>query len=463
MKQRSYIIKGVILTLLVTLLNFTPVYASNDVAKLSLHAFGNSLLLNSNGKTQGHAFLTIKNISRKTLYFNDYPIKPSHTLSVSIWPDSTNDTFKYGGVYINRELFVDKDIETYSISQNISAESLEKIEAATPSESYYHDGSTDCLWHNCTTYSLKMWNAVVSKDYRISAKTVLFADAPKKLVKEIRKKSNYQKKTFIQDKPIYTTDVFHINKNKDLVPVVIKAPTLHSSRVSNNSVKLSWTSSKKMYHNQTNVTAYLVKYNTTSNPNDSQELYVKDGFHTTVKNLKSNTSYKFTVTALYSKGNYRVQISDSNTLVITTKSANTYETELSEVLNETASEASKQLGLNKPFSSGRTVYYTKHGSTKDRTCFITCSFDNLNQKRKWSFYAFDDSISVYGAKIGMTENSAKQKLLKNKWKVFTRYYNKATDSGFIIYKRGTYSMHVSQKHNKLNQISFFNNEGLYYS
>ena len=162
-----------------------------------------------------------------------------------------------------------------------------------------------------------------------------------------------------------------------------------------------------MYHNQTNVTAYLVKYNTTSNPNDSQELYVKDGFHTTVKNLKSNTSYKFTVTALYSKGNYRVQSSDSNTLVITTKSANTYETELSEVLNETASEASKQLGLNKPFSSGRTVYYTKHGSTKDRTCFITCSFDNLNQKRKWSFYAFDDIISVYGAKIGMTENSAK--------------------------------------------------------
>ncbi len=462
MKKRFYICKVLIFSILIVLLNFTPVYASNNVARLTLHAFGNSLLSNSNGKTQGHAFLTIKNISSKTLYFNDYPIKPSYTLSVSIWPDSTG-ICKYGGVYINRELVVDKGKETCSISRDITAEDLKTIEDATPSESYYHDGSADCLWHNCTTYSLKMWNKVVPKKDRISAKTILFADAPKKLVEELKKKPNYKEEIFAPNKSVSLTDVWYINKERDLVPVTIKAPTASVYKISNNSIQLKWTSSKKMYQNQTNVTSYLVKYYVTSNPDDCHELYVKEGkgLRTTINNLKSSTSYSFSVKAVYSKHNYKVESSKSNTVTATTKSSNTYETELSEVLNETAAKAAKRLGLNSTFSSGRTVYYTKHGSTKDGTCYITCSFDDLNKERKWTFYAFNDRISVYGAKIGMTENYAKKKLQKNKWKVFTRYYNKAEDSGFIVYKRGTYSMHVSQKHNKIYQISLFNEEGLY--
>ena len=192
-------------------------------AKLTIYAFGDAGAKAASGN-QGHTWLTITNTSGKTITFLDYEIKPGQTISVSIWPDSSPNTEGYGGVFINLEMIVDKGMNVTSYSMDITEDQFKKIEKASPKESYYHDGQnkgtglniTDDLWHNCTTYSTKMWNLVADKKHKISNGTI-GVDVPGTVAKKIAKWDGSRQQKYTPSETVYWGDVVHITKEKKTV------------------------------------------------------------------------------------------------------------------------------------------------------------------------------------------------------------------------------------------------------
>lgn len=303
---------------------FYPVHADNTVAQLTLHAYGNSLTGSSNGNV-GHAFLSIKNTTNTTLNFLDYPIPAKEMITVSIWPDKMSP-IECGGVYINWEMVVCKNTNTSSIAIDITQQQLDTIAKNSPKESYYHDGLDDTItnihddaWHNCTTYSTKMWNLVAPKQYKITD-GFLGVDAPKWVSEKINKMSGHQQGPFVATRNVDGTDIFYVTKSKELVPAGFKVPNLYTPKVSKNSVSLSWSSCKKwLLNGQINITGYEVKYCLSDGSQTKTKTFSSEGG--TISGLKYGKRYKCQVRALYKKGNYNLCSKYSNTVSFTTSKA----------------------------------------------------------------------------------------------------------------------------------------------
>lgn len=309
-KTKINIMRWLFFTFLLSVIWFQPVYAEGTVARLTLHVYGNSLT-GSSGGNLGHAFLSIRNISRSTLNFLDYPIPAKTMITVSIWPDKMSP-IKAGGVYINREMVICKNVENSSISIDITQEQLNKIINNTPKESYYHDGQDDVIvdmrddiWHNCTTYSTKMWNLVAPEKYKITD-GFLGIDAPKWVSKKINKMEDHQNGKFTVSQKVDSTNVFYVTKGRELIPIWLETPKFEKKvNVSKNSISLKWNSTRKQLLNkQCNITGYEVKYSLW----DGTETKIKkfSSNSGTIRNLKYGKQYKCQVRAVCKKGDITV-------------------------------------------------------------------------------------------------------------------------------------------------------------
>ena len=244
-------------------------------AVLSLYAYGDATI-NPSGSL-GHTFLTIKNPQEETITFCGYPIAPQRTISVSIW----GDVMGLGGVYINREMAGGRSsVGAYcaSLSADISESTFREIERMTPGESYYHDGNTegaslselhDNLWHNCTTYSVMVWNKAMALEldlhtastappephdsrwtgwnvddrgvrYHLISESFLGIDAPKWVKEEIQRQGGHREGSFSHEEPWSASDVFYLAKDGSLLPDVPPAPAITSNLPEGDSISLSW-------------------------------------------------------------------------------------------------------------------------------------------------------------------------------------------------------------------------------
>lgn len=318
-KIGKYILGCFISILIMSAFWIHPVYADNTVAQLTLHAYGKSTITGSSaGGDVGHTFLSIKNKTNSTLNFLDYPIPAKEMVTVSIWQEGIT-SIGSGGIYINLEMTLSKNVDNASISIDITQQQLDLIAKNSPKESYYKQDLSHAIWHNCTTYSTKMWNLVAPKQYKVTD-GILGADAPKWVAEKINKMSGHQSGPFIVKRNIDSGDIFYVTKNKELVPAGFKVPNLYNSKVSKNSVSLNWSSSKKwLLNGQTNITGYEVKYSLFNGSRTKTKTFSSEGG--TISGLKYGKQYKCQVRALYKKGNYNLCSKYSNTVSFTTSKA----------------------------------------------------------------------------------------------------------------------------------------------
>ena len=318
-KIGKYILGCFISILIMSAFWIHPVYADNTVAQLTLHAYGKSTITGSSaGGDVGHTFLSIKNKTNSTLNFLDYPIPAKEMITVSIWQEGIT-SIGSGGIYINLEMTLSKNVDNASISIDITQQQLDLIAKNSPKESYYKQDLSHAIWHNCTTYSTKMWNLVAPKQYKVTD-GILGADAPKWVAEKINKMSGHQSGPFIVKRNIDSGDIFYVTKNKELVPAGFKVPNLYNSKVSKNSVSLNWSSSKKwLLNGQTNITGYEVKYSLSDGSRTKTKTFSSEGG--TISGLKYGKQYKCQVRALYKKGNYNLCSKYSNTVSFTTSKA----------------------------------------------------------------------------------------------------------------------------------------------
>ena len=318
-KIGKYILGCFISILIMSAFWIHPVYADNTVAQLTLHAYGKSTITGSSaGGDVGHTFLSIKNKTNSTLNFLDYPIPAKEMITVSIWQEGIT-SIGSGGIYINLEMTLSKNVDNASISIDITQQQLDLIAKNSPKESYYKQDLSHAIWHNCTTYSTKMWNLVAPKQYKVTD-GILGADAPKWVAEKINKMSGHQSGPFIVKRNIDSGDIFYVTKNKELVPAGFKVPNLYNSKVSKNSVSLNWSSSKKwLLNGQTNITGYEVKYSLSDGSQTKTKTFSSEGG--TISGLKYGKRYKCQVRALYKKGNYNLCSKYSNTVSFTTSKA----------------------------------------------------------------------------------------------------------------------------------------------
>lgn len=125
------------------------------------------------------------------------------------------------------------------------------------------------------------------------------------------------------------------------------------------------------------------------------------------------------------------------------------------VANLTASKAAAALGLKVRISDMHSVFYTKNGETGDGTSYMCCFKIDTSEKGMWSFYANDRSISVYGAKIGMSKTSVHNVLTKNGWRKTYDSVNNIMDTNTLGYDMGKYHIVVMMKYNKVIGMSYY--------
>lgn len=296
-----------------------PVHADNTVAQLTLHAYGKSTITGSSeGGNVGHTFLSIKNKTNSTLNFLDYPIPAKEMITVSIWQEGIT-SLGSGGIYINLEMTLSKNIDNASISIDITQQQLDTIAKNSPKESYYKQDLSHLIWHNCTTYSTKMWNLVAPKQYKVTD-GILGVDAPKLVAEKINKMYGHQNGPFIVKRNIDDGDIFYVTQNQELVPAGFKVLNLYTPKVSQNSVFLSWSSCKKwLLNGQTNITGYEVKYCLSDGSQAKTKIFSSESG--TITGLKYGKNYKCQVRALYKKGSYDLCGQYSNTVSFTTSKA----------------------------------------------------------------------------------------------------------------------------------------------
>ena len=386
-KLKINFIAYIILFFLATVTWPYPAHAESTVAQLALHAHGNAPV-ESSGDV-GHAFLSIKNTTNTTLNFLDYPIPAKEMITVSIWPD-TMSPIGSGGVFINREMVVSQNINMSSISINITQKQLDTIASKTPQESYYHDGQNDTFtnikdnfWHNCTTYSTKMWNLVAPKQYKITD-GILGVDAPMWVVEKINKMSGHQEGPFVVTRNVDSSDIFYVTKNKEIVPAGFKVPDLYTPKVSKNSVSLSWSSCRKwLLNGQTNITGYEVKYSLSDGSQSKTQTFSSE--NGTITGLAYGKTYNYQVRAIYEKAGYHI--------------AGQY----SSISSFTTSKAPKaSIKLNK---SKLTIYKGKKATLK-------ATVTGASTKVKWK--SSNSSLTVYSSNSSIAAVNSKGKITAKK-------------------------------------------------
>lgn len=512
-----------------------PVHADNTVAQLTLHAYGKSTITGSSeGGNVGHTFLSIKNKTNSTLNFLDYPIPAKEMITVSIWQEGIT-SLGSGGIYINLEMTLSKNIDNASISIDITQQQLDTIAKNSPKESYYKQDLSHLIWHNCTTYSTKMWNLVAPKQYKVTD-GILGVDAPKLVAEKINKMYGHQNGPFIVKRNIDDGDIFYVTQNQELVPAGFKVLNLYTPKVSQNSVFLSWSSCKKwLLNGQTNITGYEVKYCLSDGSQAKTKIFSSESG--TITGLKYGKNYKCQVRALYKKGSYdlcgqysntvsfttskapkasiklnkskltiykgkkatlkatvtgastKVKWKSSNSSVaavnskgkITAKKAGTCKitatangkkatcsvtvknkqkkySDIEKVSKMTAPKAAAALVLNKRISNIHDVFYTRNGRTGDGSSYMWCSQINTSEKGMWTFYAEDSSISVYGAKVGMSKDALHNALSKKGWRKSSDIINNIMHTNTLGYDNGSYHIVVTVKYNKVTGMSYYNME-----
>jgi len=205
--------------------------------ELTIYAYGDtasqiakSNILSSGEAHEGHTWLSITNRSLSEYNFNGYIIKPSHSITMGLWPDTTIFTEGYGGVFINLEKWAYRgenildNISYYSI--RISRQDLETIEGMVPTESYYHNGKndnpsdlSDDLRHNCSTFAVRVWNKVAEEEDKFKEDDidVPFNYMSKIISKNLEKYGEARYIWFIGSSD--GKDVFHIDKNTNLIRI----------------------------------------------------------------------------------------------------------------------------------------------------------------------------------------------------------------------------------------------------
>lgn len=289
-----------------------PQNAAADAKKdftISIYAYGEGTLSILFGGDHGHTWISIKNNSGTNYDFNGYILKPGATMTLGLWPDTTQfdpvpgsnppvyqyDTRGYGGVFVNLEMHCYAGGTLSGFSTEISRQDVEKIEAASPKNSYYHNGMaegdySDDFYHNCTTYAVNMWNLAVPAKYQFYGeafreniiKSAAIANSPFllnelfilatflynridipheaesyiKLLNVIHNLSGAEKKFDVEQ--YNWTEIFHIDKQRKLIPLdklslsahqlslePSKSKTLNASfeRTKDMKNKLTWSSS----------------------------------------------------------------------------------------------------------------------------------------------------------------------------------------------------------------------------
>lgn len=305
MKGKKKILRGCLLLALCVLFlcgRTETAHADGAVARLTIWAHGTGIISN-----QGHTWLTIENISSGPLTFTDYQLDAGEIISVSIWPDTMS--VGLGGVFINRELTISAfdSVACASLSVDITYAQLKKISSATPGESYYHDGQGDFipdlrddLWHNCTSYSTKMWNLVAPSDKRITCDIqTLGIDAPKWVKEEILTKSGASTKNFTRTQNTTKYDRYYLSQKNKLYAMAAETPVLSSTGKTDTTVSLSWTSASFRKSGDLDASGYVITYFKSSNMNKMKRLTVTGGHKTTatVTGLEPETQYVFNIYA----------------------------------------------------------------------------------------------------------------------------------------------------------------------
>ncbi len=341
---------------------------SGKTVDLTLVAWGDSLT--GIGGNQGHAFLIITNNSSETLSFCGYPIYPGTSITVSIWPDSNG----LGGVYINREMYTGADQTCTACTISITPGQLAEIAAATPAESYYHDGQNDekidlhdDIFHNCTTYSVMMWNKVADEDHQIED-DFMGIDAPKWLSKKL---ANFPECKYF-DFPkgqIQHKDMYYLSSDGELIPREIEVPKLTADLEGETHVRMVWYPEFVEFLNgQKSVNAYGVVYYNTSTPSDVVEKTIADSTSYTTPSLEPGYTYGFQVAAAFLAKNpehsFRSEYSDPVTVTVFG--------DLKEAAVTIKKESYSYTGL--PISPKPTVVFRGRTLTKDKD--YTVSYTN---------------------------------------------------------------------------------------
>lgn len=120
-----------------------------------------------------------------------------------------------------------------------------------------------------------------------------------------------------------------------------------------------------------------------------------------------------TISAIAGKKSYKCRV--------TVKSGKI--TDVSKVSDLSAVKAAKSLGLKAAGTNG-TSMYTKNGRSMEKTDTLR-AYSNLrnNSYGMWWFDIYSKNYSVYGTKVRMTMNEAKNKLKAKGWKVIGNDYS----------------------------------------
>lgn len=143
---------------------------------------------------------------------------------------------------------------------------------------------------------------------------------------------------------------------------------------------------------------------------------------------------------------------------VTVKAKTKRYSDIEKVANLTASKAASALGLKVKISNVHSVFYTKNGKTGDGSSYMWCSQADTAEKGMWTFYANDNSISIYGARIGMSKASIHNILLKKGWKKTSDITNNYMLTNTLGYDKGEYHIVVTIKRNKVTGMSYYNVE-----
>ena len=146
------------------------------------------------------------------------------------------------------------------------------------------------------------------------------------------------------------------------------------------------------------------------------------------------------------------------TCSVTVKNKQKKYSDIEKVSKMTAPKAAAALALNKRISNIHDVFYTRNGRTGDGLSYMWCSQINTSEKGMWTFYAEDSSISVYGAKVGMSKDALHNALSKKGWRKSSDIINNIMHTNTLGYDKGSYHIVVTVKYNKVTGMSYYNME-----
>lgn len=174
----------------------------SDIAYFTLFTYSGEDESNYGLINLGHAFLSIENISNKTITVYNYEIQAGETVTIGTWCLS-----EHFGIWFNIEsnyiLGYDKYNGRYSITTGINENEITKINDFMSSHDKWG------ILRNCSYFALSLWNEIAEESEYIQEKPIY---TPKYLEEEISKFENHE-----INRPINTSDkCYYYNNEKFL-------------------------------------------------------------------------------------------------------------------------------------------------------------------------------------------------------------------------------------------------------